>query len=210
MDGEPAPLRVAGAGRVAGAVLVGGTSSRMGVDKSTLKVDGIAMGARVAAALVAAGCEPVVAVGGPPSRGERLGLVVVTDRWPGEGPLGAIVTVLEHARAEGVDAVLVAACDLPWLDAATLEALIEQYRERAATVDVVVARSDRLEPLCAIWACHMADPLRRRFDAGERAVHRALTALVIATVDVDRRSVVNVNTRADLSAAGLQVDPSNG
>jgi molybdopterin-guanine dinucleotide biosynthesis protein A len=199
-----------GGGRVVGAVLVGGASSRMGIDKATLEVDGVAMGARVAAALGAAGCAPVVAVGGPVSRGDQLGLEVVVDRWPGEGPLGAIITVLERAAADGVDAVAIAACDLPWLDAATLGSLVERYRLDPTSVDVVVARASHLEPLCAVWACVAAPALRHRFDAGERAVHRALAALRVEAIDVDRRCVVNVNSQADLGAAGLQVDPPNG
>ena len=164
----------------------------------------------MAAALGAAGCDPVVAVGGPDERGRGVGLSVVADRWPGEGPLGAIITALDHAAARGCGAVAVAACDLPWLDSAVLDALITRYRSATPPADVVVARAERVEPLCAVWACSAAPVLRERFDDGERAVHRAITALRVVVVDVDARSVVNVNTADDLAAVRRRADPATG
>ncbi len=41
---------------LAGAVLTGGSSTRMGADKALVEVDGVAMAARVAHALRASGC----------------------------------------------------------------------------------------------------------------------------------------------------------
>jgi molybdopterin-guanine dinucleotide biosynthesis protein A len=78
---------------VFGAVLCGG-ASRMGVDKATIPVDGVAMARRVADALAAAGCSPVSAIGGDPAELGRLGLDTVIDRYPGDGPLGGILTAL--------------------------------------------------------------------------------------------------------------------
>jgi molybdopterin-guanine dinucleotide biosynthesis protein A len=93
---------------VAGAVLMGGASRRMGRDKALVEVDGLPMASRVAAALTAAGCRSAVAVGGDAAVHARLGLSSVPDRWPGEGPLGAIVTVLgllDGLDADAADAV---------------------------------------------------------------------------------------------------------
>ncbi|MEY4339679.1 MAG: hypothetical protein RLZ14_1529, partial [Actinomycetota bacterium] len=60
----------------------------MGRDKATLPFRGVPMGARVAAALRGAGCEPVVAVGGGEALLAPLGLEVVPDLVPGIGPIG--------------------------------------------------------------------------------------------------------------------------
>jgi len=120
---------------VAGAVLTGGTSRRMGRDKATLEIDGVAMARRVADALIAAGCAPVVAVGGDATRLGAIGIPVVDDDWPGEGPLGGIITALRHSERA---AVVVAACDLPWLDAPTIERLVATAVARFGSIDILV------------------------------------------------------------------------
>ena len=57
----------------------------MGADKALIEIDGVAMAERVARVLDAAGCEPVVFVGGDPALAE-LGSAL--DRRPlsGRGP----------------------------------------------------------------------------------------------------------------------------
>ena len=55
---------------------------------------------------------------GPSGRRRRtllagVGSRVVDDRWPGEGPLGGVLTALLDVDGD----VVVAACDLPDLDA---------------------------------------------------------------------------------------------
>ena len=82
-----------------GAVLCGGASRRMGRDKATLVLDGRPLAVRVADELAAAGALRVEAVGGDAEALVRAGLVHRPDRWPGEGPLGGIVTSLEAQPA---------------------------------------------------------------------------------------------------------------
>ena len=180
---------------VAGAVLTGGASRRMGRDKAMVEVGGVAMSRRVVDALELAGCEPVIAVGGDAVALARVGITAVPDRWPGEGPLGGILTAL----AETSSPVLVLACDLPWIDAGTLAQLIEVAATDApGVVDVVAAISSRLEPLCAVWFPSSAPHLRAAFDGGERAVHRALGGLRVVTHAVPATAIRNVNRPGDL------------
>ena len=93
--------------------------------------------------------------------------------------------------------MLVVATDLPWLDATTLGALLEHVSR--TDLDVVVARSGRLEPLCALWWPSAAGPLAAAFDAGERAVHRAIAGMRVQEVAVDGAALVNVNRPDDLA-----------
>ena len=181
---------------IAGAVLTGGASRRMGRDKALLEVAGVVMARRVADVIRARGCGPVVAIGGDAAGLAAVGLVSITDRWPGEGPLGGILTALEWASVDSPTCVLVVATDLPWLDAATVGALIAHLGR--TDVDVVAARSDRLEPLCALWWPSAVATLAGRFAGGERAVHRAITALRCHEVTVAPRALTNVNTPGDL------------
>ena len=128
---------------VFGAVLCGGASRRMGVDKATMPVDGVAMARRVADALAAAGCSPVSAIGGDPAELGRLGLELIVDRYPGDGPLGGILTALAVQAPAAV-----VACDLPGLRAATVTSLLDALGDH----DAAIAFSDRAEPLCAVWS----------------------------------------------------------
>ena len=172
-----------------GAVLCGGASRRMGVDKATLQVGGTAMARRVADALSAAGCSPVVAIGGDTAALADLGLDVVIDEFPGEGPLGGVLTALSLGSP-----VMVAACDLADLGAATVTRLVAALGDH----DASIAFSDRAEPLCAIWSDQATPVLRSRFQAGERAMHRAIEGLDVAWVDVSAEGLRNVNSPGDL------------
>ncbi len=188
-----------------GAILCGGRSSRMGQDKATLPVDGVAMSARVAGALRHGGCRTVVAIGGDAAALTAVGLETHADQMPGEGPLGGIVTALNVLRHRAGE-VLVAACDLPWLTAATVNALREGLAAHAEA-DVAVAFGARQEPLCAIWRITVLPELEVAFESGERAVHRALERFALVHVRVDAASVVNVNSTDDLVAARRHAQP---
>lgn len=174
-----------------GAVLCGGTSRRMGTDKALVTVDGVAMARRMVDVLTEAGCAPVVAIGGDRAELDRLGLDQVADEFPGEGPLGGILTAL----SVGAPAMVVA-CDLPRLAASTVVDILAALDGHEAAV----ARTDRAEPLCAVWSAAAAEVLRRRFVAGERAVHRAMDGLDIAWVTVPGADLRNVNTPGDLGS----------
>ncbi len=181
---------------VAAAVLTGGASRRMGRDKALVEVDGAAMVRRVVEAVDGAGCTPVIAVGGDAASLTAVlagtGASTVPDRFPGEGPLGGILTALGHLAVP----TLVVATDLPWLDAVTIERLLV-HRDRL-DLDVAMARSDRAEPLCALWWPSALAALDRRFAAGERAIHRAVDGLRRLDVVVSATAVRNVNTPTDL------------
>lgn len=176
-----------------GAVLAGGASRRMGRTKALVAVEGEPMAARVASAASAAGCDPVVLVGGDPRELAPLGLRVVADLAPGEGPVGGVVTALVEAERLGARSVFVAACDLPWLTSAVVTALLGSS---AATV--TCARTDRLEPACAVWPTSTLDRVRRAFDDGVRSLYGLLDLVDHGSVPVDGGALRNINTPADL------------
>jgi molybdopterin-guanine dinucleotide biosynthesis protein A len=167
----------------------------MGRDKALIEVDGTAMVDRLGAVLAAV-CTDVVAIGPSPLAG---GLRAVPDEFPGEGPLGGVITALRFAD-DDYDAVVIVACDLPWLDVDTLGQVVAAFANAANdTEDVAVARTDRLEPLCAVWDPRVAKALDLQFDRGERAVHRALDGLRVRAVDVAAAPLRNVNVPNDLA-----------
>jgi molybdopterin-guanine dinucleotide biosynthesis protein A len=183
-----------------GVVLAGGGSRRMGRTKALIEVGGIPMARRVADALLAGGCTGAVIVGGRAEELGQLGLPVVPDEHPGEGPLGGVLTALALvAPAPGTigrGAIFVAPCDLPFLRASVVRSMIDALDDRA---DAIVARGDRLEPALAIWRESARAPLRADFEAGGRALHLVLRSLTVVEVAVDPAVVWNVNTPGDLS-----------
>ena len=73
----------------------------MGRDKSLLPVHGAPMVMHVVSALRSAGCDPVQAIGGDAPALAALGLDVVGDGHPGEGPLGGVITALAKLSVIG-------------------------------------------------------------------------------------------------------------
>ncbi len=183
-----------------GVVLCGGRSRRMGRDKALLTVDGRPLARRVADALTEAGAASVVAIGGDVAGLRASGLRAEPDRWPDEGPLGALVQSLERAP-DGTDAVAVLACDLVRPDAdavATMVALLGR-----GTDDVVVPRvGDRPQWLHAVWRPRVSRLLGDVFASGERSIHGAARGLGVRFTDrIDPAVLVDADTPQDLPAA---------
>ena len=182
------------------AVLIGGDSSRMGSDKATYEVDGIAMANRVVDAATEAGASQVLLIGSTQARAKALRGDWKKDSFPGEGPLGGVITALKHADH---DAVVVLSCDMPFITSSVIHSLVLALDDAQATV----GRTDRLNWLCAAWSkSECLTTLQSVWKRNERAVHRAAVLLDVAEVPVPAVAVRNINTVADLLAGN---DPTN-
>jgi len=175
-----------------GVVLCGGASRRMGADKSILEYEGVPMARRVAEALAAGGCGDVVAVGGAPEALAALGLRVVPDARPGEGPLAAIASAVSSA---GARAMVVAACDLPKLTGGVVARTLAALR---AGRGAAMATSDGRHALCVALTPEAARSLVSLVAAGERSLGPALATIGASPVEVDAELLVNVNTPDDV------------
>lgn len=101
--------------QVAGILLTGGRSRRMGFDKASISINGVPSAKRTAQVLCTV-VSPVIEVG--PG---RSGLAAVCEEPPGSGPLVAIGVGAEALRRAGHDGpALVLACDLPRVTNAAL------------------------------------------------------------------------------------------
>lgn len=174
-----------------GVVLTGGRSTRMGQDKSLLRVDGRALTSVVGAALREAGATEVLAVGGDLQSLASLPEIdrALEDEFPGEGPLGGIITALDAAAN---DFVVILACDTPRLDSATPKLLIEGLSTSPVNAVAYAVVEGRAQPLTAAWNRPVALPaLRRAFDLGERAPRRVFPDLVVVEVTTLTASAVD-------------------
>jgi len=175
-------------------VLVGGRSSRMGADKARADSGGRAMALRVADK--AAGVCGSVSLVGDPAIYSDMGLPVIADRFPGQGPLAGIEAAL---AASASDSNLIIACDMPAIDENLLEELF------TADADCVMPRHDdgKVEPLCAVYRRRCHPSIREALEAGIRKVTDALRllenhGLAIRYIRVSSSSsFANLNTPED-------------
>ncbi|HEY1118785.1 MAG TPA: NTP transferase domain-containing protein [Acidimicrobiales bacterium] len=200
--------------RFDGYVLCGGASRRMGRDKALVAVDGMAMAARVAEALATAGAERVLAIGGDAEELGRLGLDVRPDRWPGEGPLGGLVTALAGEGPGAAPVAVVLSCDLTDPDP---DAIAHTVRTRAAhdSDAVVPVVGGRQQWLHAAWHRRIAGILADVFGSGERSLAGAALSLrVTATHGLAPAAVHDADRPEDLAvratAGRLARTPSIG
>ena len=186
---------------VSAAIMAGGKSARMGQDKAWIELDGEPLITRVARVLGEVADEVLVVANDP--RYETLGLRVVRDRYPQAGALGGIATGLGAASH---DAVLVAACDMPFLSADLWRLLLGHTGE----ADVVIPRvAGEYETMHALYrkSClpHMARAIaenRLRVISFFDAVSvKAIDEPELRAVDPTLRSFTNVNTPEELASA---------
>lgn len=193
------------AGDVEGFILAGGLSSRMGADKSFLRLGGRTFVERAAAALGGVGAVAVSVVGSRPGLGAH-GLPVVADVYEGSGALGGLHAALAASRARWA-AVL--SCDLPFVTPALFARLASL---RAAGTDAVapLQQDGRPQPLCALYdAAACRDAAAEFIRAGElrpRVLLRALRTRWVAfdeLADLEGSPLffTNVNTPEDYAGA---------
>ncbi|MEO8897898.1 MAG: molybdenum cofactor guanylyltransferase [Candidatus Dormibacter sp.] len=197
MDRVPAP-----APPLAGLILCGGRSRRMGSDKALLVVDGERLVDRAARRLRMVADPVLLACGARPLT--VSGCRSVTEAAAG-GPLAGIVAGL---RASPHNLTAVVAVDMPWLDAELLASLAATW-SRGADALVPLSLSG-LEPLHAMYAHSALPAMEDALAEGRLQLRAVLEHLRVRTVDVAAllgnerasRFAVNLNTRDDLLTLG--------
>lgn len=176
-----------------GLLLTGGRSRRMQRDKAGLQYAGQTQLARAMALL-----EPLVARTFVSVRADQLAdpqrsrYACIADALPDIGPIGGIHAALHaHPRI----AWLVLACDLPFLDAATLQQLIAERDPRRVATAFRSSHDGKPEPLCAIYEPASVGPIDAHIAAGKRCPRDFLSNADAALLTLRHpRALDNVNT----------------
>jgi molybdopterin-guanine dinucleotide biosynthesis protein A len=196
---------------LAGYILTGGASSRFGRDKALAEIGGLTMAARMVLLFRKLSVPGIWFVGEPTKYG-HLGTDCLADLWPGEGPLGGILTGLQNtdglSRSTTADYNLIASCDMPFLNEGWIEELVGRAFESDAQV-VVAKSATGLEPLCAVWRTDALQVVQRAFDSGVRKVTEAMKQLPMEVLDesvwkrfdTHNRLFWNMNTPEDYEEA---------
>lgn len=187
-----------------GYVMAGGGSTRFGKDKALAAFEGKTMLERTVELLRRVTGE--VAVVAPAGRYSLKSTRIVADRWPGEGPLGGIITALLNATEAAAKPqwALIVSCDMPFLT----EEWLRFLTERAPKSEAEVLAPNSLngpEPLCACWKVNAERQLEQEFWAGTRKITQAMQAIRTEMLDEQEwkrfdsagRLFWNMNTAAD-------------
>src|SRR5258705_393172 len=181
---------------------------RFGRDKALAEVGGFPMLRRMIGLLQSVAKN--VKVVGAREKYAQFEKKMVSDGWPGEGPLGGIITALQDSalEAERSEWNLIVSCDMPFLTAEWLAFLCQRAAKSGAQV-VVPHSMHGPEPLCACYRTDAAGALRAAFESGVRKVTQGLqhvTTEVLDEADWKRfdsagRLFWNMNTAADYEEA---------
>jgi molybdenum cofactor cytidylyltransferase len=185
---------------VAIVLLAAGNARRFGADKLMADFEGAPLGARAAHELVSVAAAAHFAVCQPDAlisaHYKRLGFDIVDNPNPGIGLSGSLHLAVEAAMRTSAQALLIALADMPFVQAAHVEALI------AACTDTVVASFDGHQPMPpAIFPRgHWPDLLATLGDAGAR--HILTDAEKIAA---PAGTLCDIDTPDDLAASKISL-----
>lgn len=191
---------------VAGLILCGGQSRRMGRSKAWLPFAGTTLldhAVRTLSAVV----DPVVVVAVPgqelPSLSTEVLLAydAVSDRGPLEGLAAGLAALAGRAEV-----AFVTSCDAPFLQLALVGRLVELLGEAGVCVPRI---EGRFQPLTAVYRVNLLPVVQglllegrcRLLDLLDTVPIRAATDDELGNVDPDLRSFRNLNTPEDYAAA---------
>ncbi len=183
-----------------GLVLSGGRSRRMQRDKAALEYSGVPQLARALALL-----EPLVPSTFVSVRADQLNdpqrssHPCIVDQTPDAGPIGGILAAL-HAQPRA--AWLVLACDLPFLDSATLQQLIAGRDPHRLATAFLSSHDRKPEPLCAIYEPASLAAMESWVASGQKCPRGFLAQANVALLTLrSARALDNVNTPAEYDTA---------
>ena len=185
--------------RVTGIILAGGKGHRIATNKAFLTVGNRPIIADTIDTLRSLFNE-ILIITNDPEAYSSLDVEKVKDIIPGKGPLGGLYTGLTVSKT--VHSYVVA-CDMPFLNPALINYMLEQRDG----FDIIVPQSVvGLEPLHAIYSKNCIEPILRRLDNGDLKVQsffgevkvKYIRQTEIERFDPELRTFFNINYREDV------------
>ena len=188
---------------IAGVVLAGGASSRMGQSKGLMPFRGRPLATRALDRLREQTARVYLNVREVGADWEALGAPLVVDApaHRGAGPLAGIASALARAQADGFAFLVTAPCDAPFLPRDLVARLLQ------SGAGVAVARSPSgVEPMFALWPVSALDQVEAALARGRGSPRTVLAALGAAEVDFAGAAFVNLNTPQEFAEAEARAD----
>lgn len=187
---------------VAGAILAGGESRRMGFPKQLLTLKDRRIVEHVLDVLKFFFDEILIITDNKNRFAGFKGVEIVEDIIKGCGPLGGIYTGLKRSSR---DRVFFVACDMPFLHNGLMERLLRTSRDES--FDCIIARSDKgIEPLHGIYSRNILSTIEESLDKGELSVSGILAKSDCRYIKARKDEIAsfsNINTPEDLGEIEL-------
>lgn len=174
--------------RISAVILAGGLSTRMGRDKSKLR-----LGRLTLTGILRRTCQ-------------EAGLtvrVVRRDAVPRCGPLGGLVTGLTRTRS---DALVFLSCDMPFVSARLIRRLVREARRSQHQQSVFFADGAGVGFPCLLWKANLpqVEQQIRRSSLSLQALARALLTVQLRPTGKEQAQRLNVNTPDEWEAVRLR------
>lgn len=206
-SGTGANVGVSGALRdPGGVILAGGLARRMGGgDKGARLLGGQPVLARVIARLAPQVGPLALNANGEAARFSAFGLPVLPDSVPGHpGPLAGILAAMDWGAAQGLEQVVTAAADTPFLPCDLVTGLCRTATQTGARIVLAADQADGVErchPVFGLWPVDLAAELRAALADGVRKVAFWAGTQGAVTAVFGGHGFFNINTPEDLEQA---------
>ncbi len=189
---------------IAGIILAGGRSSRMGAEKALMDFHGAPLIGRAIARLAPQVAALAISANGDPARFARFGLAVIADADEEPlGPLAGIAAGLRFARDNGCAFLATAPCDAPFAPRGFVGRLLAS---RGPSGIAIAGGARGPEPLFGLWSITALPRVEAAMRDGELAARRLAHALGAAVVPIETAPgepdwALNLNRPEDATAA---------
>lgn len=172
-------------------IMAGGASSRMGVDKSMLGINGRPMIEKIAESLRDT-FDQILISANEADKYKHLGFKNVPDKIAGQGPLMGIASVLEASANE---LNFVVACDIPNIDIRFVRRMLAE----AGGNDIVIPTTGngKYEPLFAVYSKSALIVINEVLSLGKRRISDVFERCRVKNIEMDTEQLVNLNTMAE-------------
>ncbi len=187
-------------------ILAGGQSSRMGIDKGLIQLNGKAIVQHVIDKL-----KPLfknVIIVSNNKEYSKFGLETISDIIKDSGPAGGIYTALTHSNTGNN---FIVSCDMPFI---TLEAVKFVISESASYQITVPIHHQKYEPLFAQYSTSCKDKWKQEIDKGVFKLQNIMTKFNVLELNVEGNPLfndvfTNINTKEDLEKAVKKLSHGN-
>ena len=172
-------------------IMAGGSSCRMGTDKSMMVIKGKPMVEGICEQLRGS-FQQILISANDTEKFAFLGLEIVPDRMQGQGPLMGIASALEVSANE---VNFVVACDIPYMSMWFVRKMLSE----AEQADIVIPTSadKKYEPLFAIYCKSALEAINEVLSTGGRKISEVFSRCKVGYIELEADCFANLNTRAE-------------
>lgn len=182
-----------------GYILAGGKSSRMGMDKGLMQLNGQPIIKYVITQLQPVVHKLVIVSSNPEYK--KFGIEVIADPIKERGPAGGIYTALNHSDSA---INFIVSCDMPFITTAGMQYIVQQ---QAQSQIILPMHGQKTEPLFGIYVKSCLVKWLALIEQGTFKLQDMVVQFDLKKIQVDNNNLftdhffMNINTKTDLEKA---------